>query len=80
MVKYLPDLSIFTVFLKNRTFISKIRRSKVTDYAALNNHPSFPDTITLWEGLNGLLWSALPKYLHNFSLLITSAQGRSSEL
>ena len=29
------NLSIFTVFLKNRNFISKIRRSKVTDYAAL---------------------------------------------
>ena len=30
------NLSIFTVFLKNRNFISKIRRSKVTDYAALS--------------------------------------------
>ena len=29
------NLSIFTVFLKNRNFISKIKRSKVTDYAAL---------------------------------------------
>ena len=29
-------MSIFTVFLKNRNFISKIRISKVTDYAALN--------------------------------------------
>ena len=28
-------MSIFAVFLKNRNFISKIRRSKVTDYAAL---------------------------------------------
>ena len=36
MVKCLPELSIFTVFLKNRNFISKIRISKVTDYAALN--------------------------------------------
>ena len=40
MVKGLPEfeylnLSIFTVFLKNRKFISKIRISKVTDYAAL---------------------------------------------
>ena len=31
--RYLFNLSIFTVFLKNRNFISKIRRSKVTDYA-----------------------------------------------
>ena len=36
MVKYYLNLSIFTVFLKNRNFISKIRRSKVTDYAALS--------------------------------------------
>ena len=28
-------MSIFTVFLKNRNFISKIKRSEVTDYAAL---------------------------------------------
>ena len=28
-------MSIFTVFLKNRNFISKISISKVTDYAAL---------------------------------------------
>ena len=26
---------VFTVFLKNRNIISKIKRSKVTDYAAL---------------------------------------------
>ena len=35
MVKCLPEFEYFTVFLKNRKFISKIRRSKVTDYAAL---------------------------------------------
>ena len=29
------NLSIFTVFLKNRNFTSKIKRAKVTDYAAL---------------------------------------------
>ena len=28
-------LVFFTVFLKNRNIISKIKRSKVTDYAAL---------------------------------------------
>ena len=37
MVKCLPNLSIFTVFLKNRNFIFKIRISKVTDYAALDS-------------------------------------------
>ena len=35
MVKCLPEFEYFTVFLKNKNFISKIRRSKVTDYAAL---------------------------------------------
>ena len=29
------EFEYFTVFLKNRNFISKVRRSKVTDYAAL---------------------------------------------
>ena len=29
------NFSFFTVFLKNRNVISKIKRSKVTDYAAL---------------------------------------------
>ena len=37
MVNSLPEFEVFfTVFLKNRNFISKIKRSKVTDYAALN--------------------------------------------
>ena len=35
MVKCLPEFEYFTVFLKNRNFIQKIERSKVTDYAAL---------------------------------------------
>ena len=30
-------LVFFTVFLKNRNISSKIKRSKVTDYAALSN-------------------------------------------
>ena len=38
MVKCLPEFEFFTVFLKNRNIISKIRRSKVTDYAALIIH------------------------------------------
>ena len=36
MVNVNLNLSIFTVFLKNGNFISKIRRPKVTDYAALS--------------------------------------------
>ena len=39
-------LSIFTVFLKNKNIIFKIRRSKVTDYAALNAIISFIVTFT----------------------------------
>ena len=36
MVNSLREFEYFTVFLKNRNFTSKIKRSKVTDYAALN--------------------------------------------
>ena len=35
MVKCLPEFEYFTVFLKNKNIIFEIRRSKVTDYAAL---------------------------------------------
>ena len=35
MVKCLPELTIFIVFLKNRKLISIIRRSKVTYYAVI---------------------------------------------
>ena len=35
MVKCLPEFKYFNVFLKNTNFDSKIKRSKVTDYAAL---------------------------------------------
>ena len=37
MVKCLPEFEYFTVFLKNKNIIFKIRQSKVTDYAALSN-------------------------------------------
>ena len=36
MVKCLPEFEYFYCVLKNKNIISKIRRSKVTDYAALN--------------------------------------------
>ena len=39
MVNVILNLSIFTVFLKNKNIIFKIRRSKVTDYAALKGYP-----------------------------------------
>ena len=35
MVKCLPEFEYFTAFLKNENINFKIRRSKVTDYAAL---------------------------------------------
>ena len=41
IVKCLPEFEYFTVFLKNRNFISKIRISKVTDYAALNHNETY---------------------------------------
>ena len=37
MVKWLPEFEYFTVLLKNRNFISKIRRSNVKDYATLSH-------------------------------------------
>ena len=42
MVKCLPEFEYFTVFLKNKNIIFKIRRSKVTDYAALRAHHPTP--------------------------------------
>ena len=41
MVKCVPEFEYFTVFLKNKNIISKIGRSKVTDYAALNVYVQF---------------------------------------
>ena len=36
MVKCIPEFK-FLYYLKNRNIISKVKRSKVTDYAALSN-------------------------------------------
>ena len=38
MVKCLPEFEYFYCVLEKTNIISKIRRSKVTDYAALNMH------------------------------------------
>ena len=35
LLKYIPEFKLFVVFLKNRNIFSKIKKSKVTDYAAL---------------------------------------------
>ena len=45
MVKRLPEFEYFTVFLKNKNIIFKIRRSKVTDYAALMYIGLMPVTV-----------------------------------
>ena len=37
---YTLNFSFFTVFFKNRNIFSKIKRSKVTDYAALKSTPN----------------------------------------
>ena len=42
------NLSSFTVFLKNKNFTSKIKRAKVTDYAALRNSGRFFLDIKMW--------------------------------
>ena len=41
MVKCLPEFEYFYSVLKNKNIIFKIRRSKVTDYAALTVHQIF---------------------------------------
>ena len=47
MVKSLGEFEYFTVFLKNRNFTSKIKRSKVTDYAALRTTCTLNGTMLL---------------------------------
>ena len=40
MVKCLPEFEYFYFVLKNKNIIFKIRKSKVTDYAALSPWPA----------------------------------------
>ena len=66
MVKCLPEFENFYCILeKNRNFISKIRRSKVTDYAALTG-PMMRDVIKgLYYIKNDIkIFSDLLKWLH----------------
>ena len=42
MVKGISEFLFFAVFLKNRNIISKIKRSKVKDYAALKSIKHLP--------------------------------------
>ena len=49
MVKCLPEFEYFTVYLKNRNIISNIRRSNVTDYAALSRKVGVSLCKKLWQ-------------------------------
>ena len=50
MVKCLPKFEyFFTVFLKDKNIIFKFRKSKVTDYAALNGTSLIRSSIQIVE-------------------------------
>ena len=52
MVKCLPEFEYFTVFLKKTNIIFKIRRSKVTDYAALKGTATLMMTMVYMKDLH----------------------------
>ena len=52
-VKSIPDFFFFTVFLKNRNIIFKMKISKVTEYAALTSLTFMGTINTIPENLNG---------------------------
>ena len=47
------NFSFFTVFLKNKNIIFKIRRSQVTDYAALSEATFILSTTQIWQSYTG---------------------------
>ena len=51
------NFSNFTVFLKNRNIISKMKRSKVTDYAALKLLSESEHKVTVSLLLKPLIWN-----------------------
>ena len=57
MVKCLPEFEYFTVFLKNRNFISKIRISKVTDYAVLSRNKNGNSGDMVISNMSQLWWN-----------------------
>ena len=68
---YTGILVFFTVFLKNRNISSKIKRSKVTDYAALNSQIfDIPKHIVCFPSL---------KLLKNLNLKPLCTQSRISQ-
>ena len=69
MVKCLPEFEYFTVFLKNKNIIFKTRRSKVTDYAALNRFNGAPTSplVQMWIDKHRCLVCMKDPYLINAS-------------
>ena len=71
------------MFLKNRNISSKIKRSKVTDYAALTlfvlmYFPIYIDTIMTRSSITGFIQGGLSKIqgcFKDFSRLFNSFQG-----
>ena len=63
------NFSFFTVFLKNRNISSNIKRSKVTDYAALKCHlcdknpEFFPRSLPSLGFVNSLLYFLRNRHL-----------------
>ena len=75
MVKCLPEFEYFTAFLKNKNIIFKIRRSKVTDYAALtfSSHLSGVDLWILKYRMGGeLLQASQTSFVFPMNLTLSS--------
>ena len=71
----MPEFKYFTVFLKNRNIISKMKRSKVTDYAALSYHLSLSSLFCLF--LSGRFTCFT---VHSPKMLILIRLNKQSEL
>ena len=71
MVNLYVNLSNFTVFLKNRNFTSKIKRSKVTDYAPLRGRGQTYFCCFVVASLCILIWLYLSTFVQLSHTLIT---------
>ena len=65
------NFSIFTVFLKNRNIISKMKRSNVTDYAALNNDGD-PLFVVFGSSTKNKIWTRTCRLTVTFRGLLCS--------
>ena len=59
MVKCLPEFEYFTVFLKNRNFILKIKKSKVTDYLAFSDKEQILMNRFLYLSYSPVCWAQM---------------------